>query len=72
MSCPHDINVCGRLQLILSHVPFKRNKLSMIAAETFIVICRKIGVEGRRSQTTTYTYHRLHKKVTPPPYKGKY
>ena len=72
MSCPHDIDVCGRLQLILSHVPFERNKVTMITAETFIVIRQKIGVEGRRSQTTTYTYHQLHKKVTSPPYKGRY
>ena len=34
----------------------------MNAAETFIVIHRKIGVEGQRRQTTTYTYHQLHKK----------
>ena len=34
----------------------------MDTAETFIVIYRKIGVEGQRKQTTTYTYHRLHKK----------
>ena len=33
----------------------------MNAAETFIVIHRKIGVEGQR-QTTTYIYHQLHKK----------
>ena len=33
---------------------------------------RKIGVKGQRRQTITYTFHRLHKKVTPPPYKGRY
>ena len=44
----------------------------MDIAETFIIIHRKIGVEGQRRQTTAYTYHRLHKKVTSPPYKGKY
>ena len=44
----------------------------MVTAEAFIVIHRKIGVEGQRSQTSTYTYHQLHKKATPPPYKGKY
>ena len=70
MSCLHDINVCRRLQLILSHVPFERNKLSMITAETFIVINRKIGVEGRRRQTTTYIYHWLHKKGDTPTLQG--
>ena len=42
----------------------------MDTAETFIVIHRKIVVEGQRRQTTTYTYHRLHKKGDTPTLQG--
>ena len=44
----------------------------MDIVETFIIIVPNIGVQGQRRQTTTYTSHHVHKKVTPPPYKGKY
>ena len=39
---------------------------------TFIIIVLKIGLQGQRRQTTTYIFHHLHKKVTPPHYKGKH
>ena len=41
---------------------YQSRKINMNAAETFIVIHRKIGVEGQRRQTATYIYHQLHKK----------
>ena len=40
--------------------------------EHLLLVFQKIGVKGQRRQTTTYTLHQLHKKVTPPPYKGRY